>query len=35
MLSHAHLPNDIDALKALLLASEQVVRERHDVVAGL
>ena len=35
MLSHANLPNDIDALKALLLASEQVVRERDEVVAGL
>jgi transposase len=35
MLSHTDLPNDIDALKALLLASEQVVRERDEVVAGL
>ena len=42
MLSHADLPDDIAALKALLLASEQVLRERdsaiarHDeIVAGL
>lgn len=35
MLSHADLPNDIDALKALLLASEQVVRERDEVVSSL
>ena len=41
MLKHADLPNDIDALKALLLASEQTLRERdavilHDeLVAGL
>jgi transposase len=35
MLSHTDLPNDIDALKALLLASERVVRERDELVAGL
>jgi transposase len=35
MLNHADLPDDIDALKALLLASEQTVRERDEVVAGL
>ena len=35
MLNHADLPNDIDALKALLLAAEQTVRERDEVVAGL
>src|SRR5450830_459585 len=42
MLNHADLPDDIDALKALLLASEQTLRERdavilaHDeLVAGL
>jgi len=28
MLSPADLPNDIDALKALLLASERLLRER-------
>jgi transposase len=33
MLSHVDLPNDIDALKALLLVSEQEVRERGEVVA--
>lgn len=32
MLSHADLPDNIDALKALLLASEQTVRERDDIV---
>jgi transposase len=32
MLSHADLPDNIDALKALLLASEQAVRERDDIV---
>ena len=35
MLNHADLPNDIDALRALLLASEQAVRERDEVVSGL
>ena len=42
MLNHADLPDDIDALKALLLAFEQTLRERdavilaHDeLVAGL
>jgi hypothetical protein len=33
MLNHADLPNEIDALKALLLASEQAVRERDEVCA--
>jgi transposase len=35
MLSHADLPNDIEALKALLLASEQAVLERDDMLSGL
>ncbi|MES2127311.1 MAG: IS66 family transposase [Pseudomonadota bacterium] len=33
MLSHADLPDDIAALKALLLASEQVLRERDNAIA--
>lgn len=33
MLSSAELPNDIDALKALLLASERLVRERDAPIA--
>jgi transposase len=35
MLSAADLPNDIAALKALLLASERRVQERDDQLAGL
>lgn len=35
MLNAADLPNDIDALKALLLASERQVQERDDQLAGL
>jgi transposase len=35
MLNHADLPDDIDALKALLLASERRVQERDERVAGL
>ncbi|RSZ55073.1 IS66 family transposase [Massilia atriviolacea] len=35
MLNAADLPNDIEALKALLLASERRVQERDDQVAGL
>ncbi len=35
MLTAADLPDDIDALKALLLASERRVQERDDRVAGL
>jgi transposase len=35
MLSAADLPNDIAALKALLLASERRVQERGDQLAGL
>src|SRR5471032_795624 len=34
MLNHADLPDDIDALKALLLASEQTVRERDAAIAA-
>jgi transposase len=34
MLSPADLPNDIDALKALLLASERSVRERDAAIAA-
>jgi chromosome segregation ATPase len=34
MLSSADLPNDIDALKALLLASERLVRERDATIAA-
>lgn len=33
MLSSTDLPNDIDALKALLLASERLVRERDATIA--
>lgn len=33
MLSHADLPDDITALKALLLASEQGLRERDSTIA--
>ncbi|SDG83690.1 MULTISPECIES: IS66 family transposase [unclassified Duganella] len=35
MLNHADLPDDIDALKALLLASERRVQQRDERVAGL
>jgi transposase len=35
MLNAADLPDDIDALKALLLASERRVQERDDQLAGL
>jgi DNA repair exonuclease SbcCD ATPase subunit len=35
MLNAAELPNDIDALKALLLASERRVEERDEQLAGL
>ena len=35
MLNHADLPDDIDALKALLLASERRVQERDERFAGL
>jgi septal ring factor EnvC (AmiA/AmiB activator) len=35
MLTAADLPDDIAALKALLLASERRVQERDDQVAGL
>lgn len=35
MLSAADLPNDIDALKALLLASERLLQERDEQLAGL
>jgi chromosome segregation ATPase len=35
MLNAADLPNDINALKALLLASELRVQERDDQLAGL
>jgi hypothetical protein len=35
MLNAADLPNDIDALKALLMASERRVQERDDQLAGL
>jgi septal ring factor EnvC (AmiA/AmiB activator) len=35
MLNAADLPNDIDALKALLLASERRIQERDDQLAGL
>lgn len=35
MLSPADLPNDIDALKALLLASEGRIQERDEQLAGL
>jgi hypothetical protein len=35
MLSPADLPNDIDALKALLLASERLLQERDEQLAGL
>ena len=34
MLNSADLPNDIDALKALLLAAEQTLRERDTVIAA-
>ena len=34
MLSSADLPNDIHALKALLLASERLVRERDATIAS-
>ena len=34
MLNSADLPNDIDALKALLLAAEQMVRERDVAIAA-
>ena len=33
MLSSTDLPNDIDALKTLLLASERLVRERDATIA--
>ena len=33
MLNHAELPDDIDALKALLLATTQTVRERDAAIA--
>lgn len=33
MLSATDLPNDIDALKSLLLASERLVRERDATIA--
>jgi hypothetical protein len=32
--NHADLPNDIDVLRALLLAAEQTVRERDAVIAA-
>jgi transposase len=35
MSSPANLPNDIDALKALLLASERLLQERDEQLAGL
>ena len=35
MLTASDLPDDIAALKALLLASERRVQERDDQVAGL
>jgi TolA-binding protein len=35
MLSPADLPNDIDALKALLLASERLLQERDEQLADL
>ncbi len=35
MLSPADLPNDIDTLKALLLASERLVRERGQQLASM
>lgn len=35
MLNAAHLPNDIEALKALLLVGERRVQERDDQVARL
>jgi hypothetical protein len=35
MLNAADLPNDVAALKALLLASERRVQERDDQLAGL
>jgi transposase len=35
MLNAADLPNDIEALKAMLMASERRVQERDDQVAGL
>ena len=35
MLSPADLPNDIDALKALLLASECRIQERDEQLAGM
>lgn len=35
MLNAADLPNDIEALKVLLLASERRVQQRDDQVAGL
>ena len=35
MLSPADLPDDINALKALLLASERLLRERDEQLAGL
>ena len=35
MLSPADLPNDIDALKALLLASERLLQERDEQLAGM
>jgi len=35
MLNAADLPNDIDALKALLLDSERRVLERDEQLAGL
>jgi transposase len=34
MLNSADLPNDINALKALLLAAEQTLRERDTVIAA-
>lgn len=34
MLNSADLPNDIDALKALLLAAKQMVRERDVAIAA-
>ena len=33
MLSSADLPNDINALKVLLLASERLVRERDATIS--
>ena len=35
MLSPDDLPNDIDALKALLLASERLLQERDEQLAGM